>query len=71
MKTAPIVPTTLNGDQLAALDIMQSVALEGLSADDQTTMEGVADVIAGRTLDEDQSRQFFKDLRTEIQNRGR
>ena len=69
MEAKPNASVALSDDQLAALDIMQAVAEEGLDDDDRVAMQGLADVIAGRTFDETQSRAFFEELRAEIQNR--
>ena len=61
--------SNLTDDQLAALDIMQSVASEGLSNDDQTTLDGIADVIAGRTFGEAEAKAHIEALRAELKRR--
>lgn len=69
MKTAAHAPAPLNEDQLAALDALQSVASKGLNADDRATLEGLADVIAGRTYGEAEVRARTDKLKAEIKRR--
>jgi len=56
----------LSDDQLAALDVMKSTAAQNLDADDLATLDGIEDVIAGRTLTQDEFNDQMKAIVKEL-----
>lgn len=63
-ETAPLAD-----DQLEALDLLKSAAQDGLDTDDQATMDGLADIVAGRTYSAEEAKAYMNGLIYEIKNR--
>ena len=59
----------LADNQLEALDLLKSAAQEGLDTGDQATMDGLADIVAGRTYSGEEARAHMDGLINEIKHR--